>query len=213
MGLGVVEPVLARDSYLWLQSQGDLECPGDSPFQLMGIIEPCTSDSGYTYSGITIMRGGTGPLAFPDSFTLLADCYIIDPEGNRFVGAENSNTKAKGDVATGRWVTTKASGLPHAEGWIGVDNSVWLDAIASGVMGGKMVCQAGRCHYPQWQSMQEVYVVTVWWLRPHSARGEHGYWCNLHIRNCSSCARWAMAAQPLEKPVSTPQSWVGPFFP
>ena len=100
MGFGVVEPVLARDNYLWLQSQGDLVCPGDSPFQLMGIIEPCTSDSGYTYSGITIMRGGTGPLAFPTT-TLLADCYIIDPEGNRFVGAEG--TQSWGDVATGGW--------------------------------------------------------------------------------------------------------------
>lgn len=196
MGFGVVEPVLARDSYLWLQSQGDLECPGDSPFQLMGIIEPCTSDSGYTYSGITIMRGGTGPLAFPDSFTLLADCYIIDPDGNRFVGAGELKYQSWGDVATGGIGVTSEGiwSYPNAEGWVGVDNSVWLDAIASWRDGGSewyvkldgaTTLNGTSVYY------DEVYVshdcLGGWGLI--QLRGEHGYWYDLPLKgDCSGCA-------------------------
>lgn len=133
LSVGVVEPISARDTFLWLRYQGDLECPGDSPVQLMGMIEPCVSESGYTYSGLTILRGTSGPISFPDTFNFVADCYIIDPNGNRFVGAGELDYTSWGSIDSGA-VALKTEGTwtyPPEEGWVGTDNSIWLDVIIS----------------------------------------------------------------------------------
>lgn len=194
---GVVEPVVARDAYIWLQAQGDLECPGDSPFQLMGIIEPCTSDSGYTYSGMSIMRGATGYLSFPDSFSLLGDFYIIDPQGDRFVGAGELKYGSWGDRITGgvRVISEGIWSHPGEDTWVGTENSVWLEAVVSWtnttqdwyvMLDGGTTLNGTSVHYDAVLFTKDCPAGTG----TIGLRGDDGYWYDVRLKNdCSGCGR------------------------
>jgi hypothetical protein len=132
LSLGIPDPEEARLTYLDWRQNGDTFCPGHG-YQLQGIIEPCTTSEGYVFSGMATMMGATNDLSFPDSFEMGADCYILDPEGNRFVAAGDLRYESTGShldgvietLITGTWES------PSEEGWLGQDNSLWLTQLSS----------------------------------------------------------------------------------
>ena len=125
---GIPDADGARRRYLDWRSFGDYFCPGTG-FQLQGIIEPCTSSSGYTFSGMAGVMGSTTTLAFPDSFEVGADCYILSPNNDRFVGAGDLTYFSTGDSANGEIVSTIRGTWesPTDSDWMGTDNSIWLN--------------------------------------------------------------------------------------
>jgi hypothetical protein len=125
--LGLPDPEEAKQAYLEWRLNGDAFCPGQG-FQLQGIIEPCTSSLDYTFSGMATIMGAITELSFPDEFEVGADCYILDPQDNRFVGAGDLIYESTGDGTNGQidYSITGTWESPHHDGWLGNDNSFWL---------------------------------------------------------------------------------------
>jgi hypothetical protein len=125
--LGIPNSEDARSAYLnWMQ-HGDNDCPG-SDYLLQGVIEPCTSTSGYIFSGLVSFSGTTNTLYFPDSYEVGADCYILSPNGERFVGAGDFSYLSSGEISKGT-IESTIRGTWESEDqddWLAKDNSIWI---------------------------------------------------------------------------------------
>jgi len=125
--LGIPNSEDARLAYLsWMQN-GDDDCPG-SDYLLQGIIEPCTADSGYIFSGLVSFSGTTNTLHFPDSYDVGADCYILSPNGERFVGAGDLFYQSSGEISQGSIENTIRGTWEsqNQDEWLAKDNSIWI---------------------------------------------------------------------------------------
>ncbi len=126
---GVPNAEEARLAYLsWMQN-GDNNCPG-SDYLLQGIIEPCTSNSGHVFSGLVSFMGSTNTLSFPDSYEVGADCYILSPNEERFIGAGELTYDSTGDGSNGAIESTIKGTWqsPIHEEWLTRDNSIWMSS-------------------------------------------------------------------------------------
>lgn len=182
-----------RDVYLAMMRAGEAGCPGEDDQLEDGSIPlaGCTSQSGYTYVGLSEYAEDDSGYALD-----LGDFYITDPEGRTFAVGGTFDWAA-GD--SGSW-TAQALGsfsYPGAEGWLGEGASLalWLDGGpgALAIDGGLGTLDAGG----------QLYFDALTWgacgTDPTGAirlRGPEGDWYRLDL-DCSSCGTVVWAGSPL----------------
>ena len=116
---GMPSPLLPRKVYLESFSGRDENCPGGLGYNLSGAFQGCTADSGWMYAGLAEYQGSIDPDAV-SSFSLLADCYMVDPDGNWFVAAGNLLLERAGN-SNGGTMLAEISGTysyAGAGGWM-----------------------------------------------------------------------------------------------
>ena len=183
----------ARQRYLEWRSFGDSFCPGTG-FQLQGIIEPCTASSGYTFSGMAGLMGSTTHIAFPDSFEVGADCYILSPSNERFVGAGDLTYLSTGDSANGEVISTIRGTWesPTDSDWMGTDNSIWLNQQTSWIDQDRWsLTYQGGYHLNDIAVQFEAFSIGAdcqGGTGTISIRDPNGYWVRLDFSDdCSGC--------------------------
>lgn len=127
---GLPEPFGPRDLYVAMFEHADGDCPTSPlPYHLPGDYEGCTTADGTYFFGHGEYQEGVQADAL-DSFYLLGDFYILDPEGQRFDGAGEvlySVEEAEGEAdalfalfLSGTW------GYGGSAGWMAEPTSVSL---------------------------------------------------------------------------------------
>lgn len=126
LAAGLPEPIRPRDTLAELLGHRDGQCPAGPPdqYSFVSAFNGCEAQSGYTYAGITEY---TGPRIAEDprgGFHLLADGFIIDPEGDWFIFGGELELYAKDEV----WETEVTGSFSYAPagGWMTHEASIAL---------------------------------------------------------------------------------------
>ena len=116
---GMPSPLLPRKAYLESFSGRDENCPGGWGYNLSGAFQGCTAASGWLYAGVTEYQGSIDPDEV-SSFSLLADCYMVDPDGNWFVAAGNLLLERSGSSEGGSMLAEISGTYSYdgAGGWM-----------------------------------------------------------------------------------------------
>lgn len=116
---GMPSPLLPRKAYLEAFDGRDENCPGGWGHNLSGAFQGCTADSGWLYAGVAEYQGSAQPDEISD-FSLLADCYMVDPQGNWFVAAGNLLLERAGNSSGGTMVAEISGTYSYAGagGWM-----------------------------------------------------------------------------------------------
>jgi hypothetical protein len=126
ISLGFPDPFHPIDVYAdLLRTGGTYDCPGTGDLNLEESFSGCTASTGYLFAGQAYW---TGSVEGDRDVDLKGDCYIIDPDGNWFVGGGElayAETTADG---THTWSAEVAGtwGYPLSEGWTAETPSVAL---------------------------------------------------------------------------------------
>lgn len=112
---GIPEPLSLRSSFEGLFQGRDNQCPPGVGYSMTGSAG-CTSQSGWFYAGdSSLLEDGGG------GFTLACNCYVIDPDGNWFMGGgQLEYIQSQGQVIArmdGSW------GYEGQAGWLGQSSS------------------------------------------------------------------------------------------
>jgi len=194
LGNGIPDAEEAKQAYLSWRSNGDAFCPGQG-YQLQGIIEPCTASTGYIFSGMATIMGATTELSFPDAFEVGADCYIINPTSQRFVGAGDLFYESEGGGVSGS-ITNRIVGTwqsPTHDGWLGKENSLWLTQTISWTTADSWNLMLDGAYHLEETSLRFHQLN----IGPECTGGQgrvdirdpNGYWLQLHLKDdCSGCA-------------------------
>ena len=192
---GIPDADEARRRYFEWRSYGDSLCPG-AGFQLQGIIEPCTASSGYTFSGMAGVIGSTTDLVLPDSFEIGADCYILSPSNDRFVGAGDLIYSSTGDNTNGE-ITSTVRGTwesPPDTDWMGTDNSIWLTQNLSWVdVSNWLLTYQGGYHLNDSAIQFDPFTIgstCQGGMGTLSVRDPNGYWMTIDLgEDCTGCGQ------------------------
>lgn len=132
---GIPEPITARAQIFDLFEHRDPACPGGIDYILPGSFSGCVTEGGWRYAGV-LTYGGPNSLDVLDNFTVLADSYIISPEGDQFIGAgdlayeivKGSDPVSWSGLISGQW------SYPLADTWMHDDQGsavLTMSAVAS----------------------------------------------------------------------------------
>ncbi|MFT5683622.1 MAG: hypothetical protein ACI8RZ_004554 [Myxococcota bacterium] len=128
---GIPSPLLPRRAYLEAFAGRDDDCPGGAGYNLPGLFQGCTAESGWLYAGVAEYDGSIEPDEVRD-FSLLADCYLIDPDGHWFVAAGELLLEHSGDASGGSMVAEMSGTYSFVEagGWMEPDGAGAVLAMA-----------------------------------------------------------------------------------
>ncbi|MDG1480131.1 MAG: hypothetical protein P8R54_11105 [Myxococcota bacterium] len=200
---GMPSPLLPRRIYLESFAGRDSSCPGGKGYNLPGAFQGCVAESGWLYAGVAEYDGSVDPDDLRD-FSLLADCYMIDPDGNWFVAAGELLLEHSGDenggmlhaelsgtysfAPAGGWMAPAGAGavLSQSAAW---DHTGWQLAIDGVVTDGTtsvrledLSVSSGECAGVP----SGVY----------GLRGDGGYWYTLAGEDCGcGMVTWADGSQ------------------
>jgi hypothetical protein len=188
---GLPSPLLPRRTYLEAFSGRDSDCPGGDGYNLSGAFQGCTAASGWLYAGVAEYQGAVDPDVLRD-FSLLADCYMVDPDGNWHVAAGELLFVSDGDgsggsmlseisgtfsyAPAGGWMEPEGSGavLTMEAQWTDTGWSATLDGSVtdgtSAVRLGALSAGSGQCGGVP--------------VGAYKLRGEGGYWYTLTADKC-----------------------------
>lgn len=141
---GIPEPVTVRAQIFALFENRDPACPGGVDYTLPGSFTGCLTKTGWRYAGVLTYGGPITPDVL-DDFTVLADSYIISPDGEQFIGAgdleyavEDGDPVQWSGLISGQW------SYPPASGWMRDDQgSAVLTMHATSSEGGWSVTLNG----------------------------------------------------------------------
>lgn len=130
---GMPSPLLPRKAYLESFAGRDENCPGGWGYNLSGAFQGCTADSGWLYAGVAEYEGSVDPDEV-SSFSLLADCYMVDPDGNWFVAAGNLLLDRSGSSNGGSMVAEISGSYSYAGagGWMAPEGAGAVLEMAAG---------------------------------------------------------------------------------
>ncbi len=189
---GLPRPQEAVDAFGRILIAGDDgRCPNSGGYTITESFSGCHSEKGYTYAGLTIYTDSMG-----DDFSLLGDCYVIDPEGDIFQAAgelERATDPANHSFAiklTGTW------GYAKEQGWLSSVPSLalWLEGDAE-----RLVANGG------WSTAEAVLYFEALESSSTCAQSGHlklqdpqGAWYSLDYgEDCDACGELSYAGQPL----------------
>lgn len=174
------DPSVLREVYLSMIRAGEAACPGEDDQLEDGSIPlaGCTSESGYTYVGLSEYTEQDDAWALD-----LGDFYITDPDGHTFAvggtfawaGGETWSAEALGSFS-----------YPAAEGWLGLGGSLalWIEGGEGwlSIDGGVGTLEAGGHLYFD-ELTWECGAQPAGGLR---LRGPEGSWYRVDL-DCSGC--------------------------
>ena len=188
---GMPSPLLPRKAYLEAFSGRDDNCPGGAGYNLSGAFQGCTADTGWLYAGVAEYSGSVDPDELRD-FDLLADCYMVDPDGNWFVAGgellfEHNGNQHGGSMlaelsgtfsyaGAGGWMAPEGAGAVIAmeAQWTETGWSLILDGVATdgtnSVRLEALTANSGLCGGVP--------------VGAYGLRGEGGYWYEVAADEC-----------------------------
>ncbi|MCP4807603.1 MAG: hypothetical protein GY913_10245 [Proteobacteria bacterium] len=190
---GVPEPIAIRDAYLGLfDDHADGVCPSGTDYSLPGDYQACTTEDGAVFYGHAEYEPVDN--THERGFYLLGDCYIIDPDGDRFEGAGELQVTIfeEGDWTIVESMVMGTWGYPAAGGFLEQDNASAMFIIASTEASGSDLYLDGTMGNADAALSFELLVDT----RPcdHqltgtvSVREPSGYWHTItFVQDCDGC--------------------------
>ena len=197
---GMPSPLLPRKSYLEMFQGRDDNCPGGQGYNLPGAFQGCTSDDGWLYAGIAEYEGPTDP-EIEGNFGMLADCYMVDPDGNWFVAAGEMLFDKKGDLNGGS-VTAEISGTwsyapagswmaPEGAGAVLEISAEWSDYGWSIALDGSATNGTNHVRLEMLSMSNEACSGAAVSGR-YELRGADGYWYSIDATDCGcGSVTWA----------------------
>lgn len=200
---GMPSPLLPRRTYLESFDGRDSDCPGGGGYNLPGAFQGCTAESGWLYAGVAEYDGSI-ELDEVRDFSLLADCYMVDPDGNWFVAGGELLLEHSGDAnggsmiaelsgtysfaPAGGWMAPEGAGAVLSQtahwdqfGWQLTVDGVVTDGTAS-VRLEALSAGSGECDGAP--------------VGTYGLRGEGGYWYTLAGEECGcGMVTWADGSQ------------------
>ena len=190
MAPGFPDPLMPRDTLVALLQYADVGCPqgNNQGVSYVSSFYGCTAASGYTYAGIAEYSGGSSS-GGTAAFHLLVDGFVLDPDGERFVGGgeielvrEEPNWEA---TLGGSW------GYPPAGAWM--SDPVSLTLGYSGTSGAEWTLEVsggyddGRGH-ALWFDHTQFDRDCAGGRGVLGLREDSGYWFTLALADdCSGC--------------------------
>lgn len=192
---GLPDPYLPRQAYeAMFADHADGSCPGGEGMNLPGDYEGCTAEDGSFFFGHGELALEAEPGAL-ESFYLLGDFYMIDPEGQRFDGAGEvlHATYDDGEFLLFETLVTGTWSYGPAGSWMSSPSSMSLWVFGDhwgdkyhGTLHGSVELD-GLPIFFDWVNFQSLSCPASAMEGGIQIRDPSGYWYQIHLDSSSYC--------------------------